>query len=241
MEAALNKTPFPEETERLCADVVEWLHGQADSDFREGLARFGIAGHNMLGIRVPVLRAKAKRVGCNHSLALALYRTGIHEARILSSMIADKKRFSAAQMDEWVDGFDSWDVCDQCCINLFRYCTFAYDKVREYAAQESLFTRRAAFALLATLAVGDKNSPDERFEEFFPLIEHYASADDRDAIKKAVNWALRQIGKRNAPLYAKASVLAERLSSSTSRTARWIGNDAQREFALERVRRRIGL
>ncbi len=222
-------------------EVVEWLRGQANPDFKAGMARFGISGVGTLGIRIPVLRAGAKRIGCDHELALGLYRTGIHEAKILSSMIADPERFTPDEMDEWVAGFDSWDVCDQCCMNLFRYCPYAYDQVREYAVAERLFTRRAGFALLATLAAGDRKSPDERFEDFFPLIEHYALADERDAIKKAVNWALRQIGKRNAALYRKASDLAGRLAASENRTARWIGRDAVREFGLERVRRRIGV
>lgn len=221
--------------------LVKWLHEQANPDFRVGMARFGIPEGRTLGIRIPVLRAEAKRIGRNHELALALYRENIHEAKILASMIAEPERFAPEQMDEWVADFDSWDICDQCCINLFRYRPYAYDKVREYMTAERLFTRRAGFALLATLAVGDKHSPDDRFTAFFPAIEHYALSDDRDAIKKAVNWALRQIGKRNATLYPEALRLAERLAASENRTARWIGRDAVREFGLERVRRRTGV
>ena len=222
-------------------EVTSWLREQANPDFRAGMARFGIPLGRTLGVKVPLLRAMAKRAGHSHELAMALYRTDIHEAKILASMIAERERFTPADMDEWVADFDSWDVCDQCCINLFRHLPFAYDKVREYALCEPLFTRRAGFALLATLAVGDKKSPDERFAAFLPLIEHYASADDRDAIKKAVNWALRQIGKRNAALYPEALRLAEHLSASGSRSARWIGRDAVRELRSERVRRRVGV
>lgn len=221
--------------------LVEWLRGQADPECRAGMSRFGIASGRALGIRIPVLRAEAKRIGRDHGLALALYRENIHEAKILASMIADPERFAPERMDEWVADFDSWDLCDQCCMNLFRRCPYAYDKVREYAASDRLHTRRAGFALLATLAAGDKRSPDSRFEAFFPLIEHYASADDRDAVKKVVNWALRQIGKRNAGLYREALQLAERLAGSENRTARWIGRDAVREFRLERVRLRTGV
>jgi len=222
-------------------ELTSWLRKQANPDFRAGMARFGIPLGRTLGVKVPLLRAMAKRTGRSRELALELYRTDIHEAKILASMIAEPERFTPADMDEWVADFDSWDVCDQCCINLFRKLPFAYDKVREYVACEPLFTRRAGFALLATLAVGDKKSPDERFTAFFPLVEQYASADGRDAIKKVVNWALRQIGKRNATLYPEALRLAERLAASENRTARWIGRDAVRELRSERVRRRVGV
>lgn len=221
--------------------IIEELREAANPDFRIGMARFGIPLGRALGVHVPVLRALAKRIGRDHELALALYRTEVHEAKILASMIAEPARFTPETMDEWVADFDSWDVCDQCCMNLFRYRPYAFDKVREYAAAERLFTRRAGFALLATLAVGDKQSPDERFAEFLPLIERTALEDDRDAIKKAVNWALRQIGKRNAGLYVRASELAGRLAASDNRTARWVGRDAVREFGLERVRLRAGV
>ena len=210
--------------------LVAWLHEQADPDFRAGMARFGIPSGRTLGIRIPRLRAEAKRIGEN-----------IHEAKILASMIAEPELFTPGQMDEWVADFDSWDICDQCCMNLFRHRPYAYDKAAEYMQAERLFTRRAGFALLATLAVGDKRSPDDRFLAFFPAIEQCALSDDRDAIKKAVNWALRQIGKRNATLYPEALRLAERLAASECRTARWIGRDAVREFGLERVRLRGGV
>lgn len=222
-------------------EIISWLRDQSDPVSRAGMARFGIPSERTLGVKIPVLRAMAKRIGRSHELALALYGVDIHEAKILASMIAERERFTPERMDEWVADFDSWDICDQCCINLFRYCPFAYDKVREYVLSERLFTRRAGFALLATLAVGDKRSADGRFTVFFPTIEHYASADGRDAIKKAVNWALRQIGKRNSTLYAEALTVAERLAASENRTARWIGRDAVREFGLERVRLRTGV
>ena len=210
--------------------LVAWLHEQADPDFRAGMARFGIPSGRTLGIRIPRLRAEAKRIGRSHDLALALYRE-----------IAEPELFTPGQMDEWVADFDSWDICDQCCMNLFRHRPYAYDKAAEYMQAERLFTRRAGFALLATLAVGDKRSPDDRFLAFFPAIEQCALSDDRDAIRKAVNWALRQIGKRNATLYPEALRLAERLAASECRTARWIGRDAVREFGLERVRLRAGV
>lgn len=222
----------------ICREVIDWLKSQANEEFRAGMSRFGISSERTLGIKVPLLRAKAREIGHNHSLALELFRTDIHEAKILASMVAEKDRFTSEQMDEWVAGFDSWDVCDQCCMNLFRRVPYAFEKVREYAAAERLFTRRAGYALLATLAVGDKESCDAVFTAFLPLIEQGA-ADRRDAIKKAVNWALRQIGKRSRGLWPQALALAEKLSASEERAARWIGRDAARELHDERVVRRI--
>lgn len=217
--------------------MTAWLESQVDEEARTAMARFGISSDGTLGVKVPVLRAKAREIGKDHALALELYRTGLHEARILASMIAQREKFRPEEMDEWVAGFDSWDVCDQCCMNLFRHTSFAYDKVWEYALVERLFTRRAAYALLATLAVGDKGAEDTRFSAFFPLIE-LGAVDERDAIKKAVNWSLRQIGKRSMPLREQALDLARRLAME-GRAARWIGRDAERELSDERIVARI--
>ncbi|MEG1644859.1 MAG: DNA alkylation repair protein [Alistipes sp.] len=153
-------------------------------------------------------------------------------------MLVDPAQFQREEMDAWVEDFDSWDVCDQCCLNLFRRTPFAYAKVWEYAAQERLFTRRAGFALLATLSMGDKEATDGVFEPFFPLMERCAT-DERDAIKKAVNWALRQVGKRSRGLYPQALALAERLAAAEGGAARWIGKDAVRELHLPKIIARI--
>ena len=182
------------------------------------------------------------RSGCgwsicrDHALALELYRRPVHEGRILASMIADPALFRPEEMDAWVAEFRSWDLCDQCCINLFRYTSYAYGKVREYAASDEEFTRRAGFALLATLAVGDKRASDDDFRAFLPLIERGAE-DSRVRIGKAVNWALRQIGKRSRGLYPDA--LALRLAAKEGAAARRIGRDAVRELTLERIIARI--
>ena len=173
-----------------------------------------------------------------HALALELYRRPVHEGRILASMIADPALFRPEEMDAWVAEFRSWDLCDQCCINLFRYTSYAYGKVREYAASDEEFTRRAGFALLATLAVGDKRASDDDFRAFLPLIERGAE-DSRVRIGKAVNWALRQIGKRSRGLYPDALALARRLAAKEGAAARRIGRDAVRELTLERIIARI--
>ncbi|MDE6858722.1 MAG: DNA alkylation repair protein, partial [Alistipes sp.] len=188
----------------------------------------------------PEVRAIAKRIGTNHRLAMELFDSGVHEAQILASIVADRRLFTPEDMDCWVADFDSWDVCDQCCMNLFRRLPFAYEKVRFYAAAEREFTRRAGFALLATLAVGDKSAPDDVFRDFLPLTEEY-SVDPRPSIRKAVNWALRQIGKRNARLHPAALAAAERIAASGTASARWIGRDAVRELRSESVLRRLGI
>ena len=219
-------------------EVLNILRSGADPTFREGMTRFGIAVDRALGVRVPELRRIAKLTGCDHELAMQLFESGIHEAQILASMVADRRRFRPEDMDEWVADFDSWDVCDQCCMNLFRHVPYACDKVREYAAAEREFTRRAGFALLATLAVGDKSAETAIFTDFFPLIEEY-SHDVRPSIKKAVNWALRQIGKRSEVLRLQALDVAGRIALSPVAAERWTGKDALRELTDPKVVARV--
>ena len=249
-----------------CEEVLEWLAAHANPEFREGMVRFGIDARLAVGVRVVDLRRLALKIGRNHALALELYRRPVHEGRILASMIADPALFRPEEMDAWVAEFRSWDLCDQCCINLFRYTSYAYGKVREYAASDEEFTRRAGFALLATLAVGDKRASDDDFRAFLPLIERGAE-DSRVRIGKAVNWALRQIGKtayilenpeitkRYAPLIVpcyppegfvpgyivSTDIAEEKLFPDTAEgaAARRIGRDAVRELTLERIIARI--
>ncbi len=196
-----------------------------------GMARFGIKAteKDAFGISVVTLRKIAKPYKKNQPLAEALWKTGWHEARVMASMVADPDKFSEKLMDRWVLDFDSWDTCDQCCVNIFRYLPFSYDKIEEYAQSEKEFVRRTAFSLIATLAVGDKVQSDRVFAGFLPLIERYA-IDERNFVRKAVNWALRGVGKRSKALYPKALKTAEKLSLSADKTARWIGKDACREL-----------
>ena len=196
-----------------------------------GMARFGINPKNTLGISIPFLRALAKQIGKDHALAQQLWQTKIHEARLLAGFIDDPKLVSVKQMDSWVKDFDSWDICDQVCSNLFDQTPFAHQKAVQWARRREEFVRRAGFVLMAALSVHDKQAPDSRFLKFFPLIEKY-STDERNFVRKAVNWALRQMGKRrNSQLKKPALALAAKLAKSELSSARWIGKDAYRELA----------
>lgn len=200
-----------------------------------GMARFGINSKNTLGISVVNLRKIGREVGKDHSLALKLWASGIHEARILACFIADPKKVTPALMNRWVKDFDSWDVCDQCCMNLFDKTPYAYDKVKEWSRRKEEFVKRAAFALIACLAVHDKKAPNQNFQSFFPIIK--AAADDsRNYVRKAVNWALRQVGKRNAFLYREAIRTATEIARIDSSSARWIAADAIRELKTKKRR-----
>lgn len=218
-------------------EIVIRLKSQANPNNVEGMVRFGISSKNTLGISVPYLRKMAKEIGRDHKLAQQLWNTGIHEARLLAGFIDNPKEVTEKQMDEWVGDFDSWDVCDQVCSNLFDKTTTAYEKAREWAEDEREFVRRAGFAMMAMLAVHDKKAEDKKLLEFFPLIKKYAT-DERNYVRKAVNWALRQIGKRNSNLLKQAKALAEEMQKIPSPTSRWISGDALREFA--RVKRDFG-
>lgn len=196
------------------------------------MARFGINPNNTLGVNIPTLRRLAKEIGTNHTLAGQLWKTGIHEARILAGLIDDPKAVTARQMDRWVRDFDSWDVCDQACMNLFDKTPYAFQKAQEWTSHNPEYQRRAGFALMAALAAHDKQASDKDFVQFFPLIKKYA-VDERNFVKKAVNWALRQIGKRNRVLCKGAVSVAEKLKKSANASARWIGSDAYRELTVK--------
>ncbi|MEM4259774.1 MAG: DNA alkylation repair protein [Candidatus Woesearchaeota archaeon] len=199
---------------------------------KEGMARFGINSKYALGVRIPVLRAIAKRHikdPDRQVLALQLWKTNIHEARILASMVADPKKITEKLMDEWVIEFNSWDLCDQCCMNLFDKTEFAEKKIFEWVKDEKEFIRRAGFALIACVAWHRKDWSDQKFDMFFPLIEKY-SYDKRNFVRKAVNWALRQIGKKNKNLNKKAIECAHRILKQETKTAKWIASDAIREL-----------
>jgi 3-methyladenine DNA glycosylase AlkD len=167
---------------------------------REGMARYGINVENAYGVSVRELRKIARELGTDHDLAVALWKTGMHEARILACLIDDPERVTGEQMESWVRDFDSWDLCDQVCSNLFDKTGNAYEKALEWTNRDEEFVKRAGFVVMAALAVHDKSAPDWKFERFFAVIERHAN-DDRNFVKKSVHWALRQIGKRNASLY----------------------------------------
>jgi len=222
------------------SDILEELRSLADPAGREGMARFGINAERALGIRVPKLRAIGRSVGKDHDLAAELWASGIHEARLLACFVDDPTLVTEAQMEAWAAEFDSWDLVDQCCGNLFDRTPFAYDKAAEWAGREEEFVKRAGFAMMAELAVHDKEAPDDRFETFLPLIEREAP-DRRTFVRKAVNWALREIGKRNTALHAAAIACGERVLASGVRSARWVASDAMRELRSDAVRTRLRL
>lgn len=215
-------------------DIISWLKENSSKKSVAGMSRFGINTEFAFGVSVPVLRAKAKEFKRRNDIALELYTSGYHEARIMAGMIAVPELLSSSNADEWVYGFDSWDVCDQCCSNLLYKTAYVYEKIPEYAKAEKEFVRRTAFVLIAVLAVHDKKLADEDFLPYLKLIEDY-SEDERNFVCKAVNWALRQIGKRNRNLNAMAADVARRLAISGNRSARWIGSDAMRELTSEKT------
>ncbi|MDH3944308.1 MAG: DNA alkylation repair protein, partial [Anaerolineae bacterium] len=180
-------------------NILAKLKQMGNPEDAEGMARFGINTEKAYGIRIPALRKLGKEIGRDHELALGLWETGMHEARILASMVDDPEQVTEAQMDAWAGDFNSWDLCDQCCGNLFDKTPFAYDKAVEWSGREEEFVKRAGFAMMAWLAVHNKKTEDGLFEVFLPIIVREAP-DERNYVKKAVNWALRQIGKRNLAL-----------------------------------------
>ncbi len=216
----------------LAARLLDELRTESDSHNVAGQRRFGIRPETeMLGASMVRLRALAKTHRRNQPLAIALWEHPIHEAQILAALTADPRQFTPELADAWITKFDSWDVCDQVCINVFRETTFAFAKVREWAPREPEFERRTAFALMATLALKRKKEPHQTFLDFLPLITR-AADDERNFVKKAVNWALRQIGKRQSEICLAAALdLAEELITRESKSARWIGRDALRELS----------
>ena len=209
-------------------EILAALHAQANPANVAGMARYGISSSGTLGVPMPALRALARAAGRDHALAGQLWASGIHEARILASLIDDPAAVTARQMDRWIRDVDSWDVCDQLCQNLLRYTPTAFATARRWSRARAEFKRRAAFSLMAGLAVKSK-APDSSFEAFFPLIRE-AAGDDRNLVKKAVNWALRQIGKRNPALRQRAIVVALEIRAVDSGPARWIAAGALREL-----------
>ena len=218
-------------------EVMSHLRSLANPEAVAGMARFGINPDHTLGISIPNLRKLAKIIGKDHSLAQELWASGVHEARILASMVDDPAKVTQEQMERWAAEFDSWDVCDQCCSNLFDKCTLAYQEAVEWSGREQEFVKRAGFALMACLAVHDKKAADEKFLAFLPTIKREA-VDPRNYVRKAVNWALRQIGKRNAGLNRAAIEAAQEILALDSKAARWIASDALRELSKERIQKR---
>jgi 3-methyladenine DNA glycosylase AlkD len=199
----------------------------------EKLSYFGIKDENALGVKIPLVRQLAKKIGKNHELAKLLWKTEIHEARILATFIDIPKQVTENQFESWVGDFNSWDLCDQCCSLLIK-TPFALQKIQIYASSKEEFVKRTAFVLMCALVINDKKANDDIFYPFFDLIEREAW-DERNFVRKAVNWALRQIGKRNEALRIKAIECGERIIKQNSKSAKWIANDALRELRSEKI------
>lgn len=218
--------------------ILKNLKSMSDPKAVEGMARYGINPKNNLGISVYKLRKIAKDIGKDHKLALKMWDSKIHDMRLLACFIDDPIYVTSDQMDSWVMDFDSWDICDQACTSLFDLTPFAWDKVFKWVCYDEEFVRRAAFSLIAGLTVHDKKTSDKEFERFFPLLIKY-SIDERNYVKKAVNWALRNIGKRSLYLNKKAIEISIQIKKIKSKSAGWISSDSLRELTSEKVKNRL--
>jgi len=232
-----------------CKQVIARLRAQANPKNVAGMARFGINPENTLGLSMPFLRKLAKELGKDHALAQELWASGIHEARILAGLVDDPLQVTERQMDAWIKEFDSWDVCDQVCCFLFDRTPYAYSKPAEWSRREKEFEKRAAFSLIAAVAWHDKKAPDEKVAKFIPMIISEAG-DPRNYVKKAVSWALRNIGKRSTKLHKAAISAAERMMADSevlarkgdregARAARWVASDTLRDLKSPASLRRL--
>jgi 3-methyladenine DNA glycosylase AlkD len=219
-------------------DVLDKLQSKAKPEQLPGMAKYGITVEKRLGVSVPDMRKLAKELGRDHEMALDLWRTGMAEARIVAGMVGDPAKLTEEQMEEWVKGVDSWDVCDQVCMNLFEKNQLAWKKIIDWSEREEEFVKRTAFSLIACLAWHDKRASDEKFIELLPVIMREAT-DERNFVKKAVNWALRNIGKRNLNLNEAAINTAKEIKRLDSKAARWIAADAIRELESDAVQSRL--
>lgn len=220
------------------AEVLAWLQRKGTKATREGMARYAIPSDTAFGVTVGNLRQYAKQIGRSHDLAAALWATGRYEARMLATFVDEPAQVTPAQMDRWSRAFDSWAICDSACFHLFDRTPHAWAKIDQWADHRDEFVKRAAFALLASLSVHDKAAEDGLFLSSLPLIER-AATDERNFVKKAVNWALRSLGKRSPALNEAAVILAHKLSESPDAAARWVGKDALRELTNAAVQRHL--
>jgi len=219
-------------------DVIVELKSKARPERLEEMTKYGIPREQMLCIAVPDLRKLAKEIGTDHKLAMGLWRTGIGEARILAAMIDDSDKLTEEQMEDWVKDINSWDICDQVCMDLFRKNQLAWKKILDWSKREEEFVKRTAFSLIACLAWHDKKAADEKFLELLLIIIREA-VDERNFVKKAVNWALRNIGKRNLNLNRAAVNTAREIQRLDSKAARWIAADAIRELESDAIQSRL--
>ncbi len=219
-------------------EIIERLEGLADPGAVAGMARFGIVGTKVYGVKIPLLRALAKEVGKDHGLAAGLWGVDSRETRILAAMIDDPALVAEGQMESWVLDLDSWEVCDQLCQCLFQDTALAGAKALEWSGREEEFVKRAGFVLMARLAVSRKKEPDASFEVYLPIIEREAW-DGRNFVKKALSWALRQIGKRSLELNRQATATARAIGEQGTGPARWLARDVIKELESEKLMERL--
>jgi 3-methyladenine DNA glycosylase AlkD len=219
-------------------EILTWLERRGTKRNREGMARYAIVAPKVFGVSVGDLRDLGKKIGRDQKLAEALWKTGWYEARMLVAFVADPARVTPAQMDRWARDFDNWAICDAMCFHLFDRSPHAWRKIAQWSRRREEFVKRAAFALLASVALHDKQAPDARFLAALPLVERAAS-DERNFVKKGVSWALRGIGRRNRALHARAVAAARRLAAFEAPAARWVGKDALRELTSAAVIRKF--
>jgi 3-methyladenine DNA glycosylase AlkD len=219
-------------------DVLDKLQGKAQPERLTGMAKYGMTVEQRLGVSVPDMRKLAKEIGRDHKLALDLWRTGIAEAKIVAAMVGDPAKLTEDQMEDWVKDINSWDVCDQVCMNLFEKNQLAWRKIADWSEREEEFVKRTAFSLIACLAWHDKKASDGKFIELLPVIIRGAT-DERNFVKKAVNWALRNIGKRNLNLNRAAIDAAKEIKQLDSKAARWVASDTLRELGSDAIQSRL--
>jgi 3-methyladenine DNA glycosylase AlkD len=219
---------------------VAWLRARGNAKFRDGLARYGLPTEKAFGVSVATIKQYAKTIGRDHDLAIALWKTGWTDARMLAALVGEPHRVTAAEMDAWCRDFDSWGIVDTVCFTLWDRSPLAWKKAKQWVKRTPEFEKRAGFVLMACLAAHDKKAVDAGFHEFLPLIENGAS-DDRNFVKKGVSWALRHIGHRNAKLHAAAIKTASRLAASADRPRRWVGKDALRDLMRPAVIRKVSV
>ncbi len=219
-------------------DILTHLHSIASEKRIHDMKRVNINASDAIGISIYQLRSYAKEIGKSHSLAQQLWQSKIHEARLLACLIDEANCVTSDQMEAWVKDFDSWDICDQCCSNLFDKTPYAISKALEWSACKDTFVKRAGFVLMACLSVHNKQMENIQFDIFFDCIIRECN-DDRNFVKKAVNWALRQIGKRNLELNLKAIQIAESIKRNNTKSAQWIANNALTELKSEKIQKRL--
>jgi 3-methyladenine DNA glycosylase AlkD len=218
--------------------ALAWLERRGTKKNRDGMARYAIVSAQAFGVSMATMAALARELGRDHELALALWRTGWFEARMLATLVDEPARVTAPQMEQWCGDFDNWAICDTACFKLFDRSPLAWRKIRPWSRRRAEFEKRAGFALIASLALHDKQAPDQAFLELLPVVEKGAG-DERNFVKKGVSWALRGIGHRNAGLHTAAIDLASRLAASDDRTRRWIGKDVLRDLQRPAVLKRL--